>query len=170
MNIATAEAITSSSKLRLAESDRPDVSIVWIYPNPSDFDIGTSSTPVYSIPIYATADYIPHTGIYLDSLAPKIYHRNPEMVKAYLACHPEIEGFIKASQPALISAFGNPVDIVLEVMAYPEETLHSTLIGWIQSIDDVYEGLEKFERFQDEWFLDHLTEISDKFNFNIETK
>lgn len=100
----------------------------------------------------------------------KIDYRNPEMVKAYLAQYPEIGDFIRNSWPALVSTFGELVEIILEVMVYPEETDYRTLVGWIQSTDDVYEGLEKFEQFQDEWFLDYITEIGDKFNFNIETK
>ena len=64
----------------------------------------------------------------------------------------------------------NSIEIVLEVLTYPDETVHEELVGWIQSTDDVSEGLAKLGRFEDEWFLDHMAEIGHKFNFNIETK
>ena len=100
----------------------------------------------------------------------KIHYRNAKAVDVYLTRHPGIMDFIKAAWPALIRCFGKPVDIVLEVMTYPEEAPYEELVGWIQSTDDVYVGLEKFERFEDEWFLDHLEQVGDRFNFNIETK
>jgi hypothetical protein len=99
----------------------------------------------------------------------RIFYRNPEAVITYLACHPEIEDFLNAAWPFLEESFGTPVDIVLEVMSYPEED-YDELVGWIQSTDSVYEGLEKFEQFEDEWLLDNLDKVIDKFSFNIETK
>ena len=114
------------------------------------------------------------TTPFLDSVKspplPKISYRNPDEVKAYLACHPELESFLASAWPALIRCFGEPVDIILEVMTYPDEEIYQELVGWIQSTDDVQEGLEKLERFEDEWFLDHLSEVDNKFNFNIETR
>ena len=103
-------------------------------------------------------------------LSDKIHYRNDKAVDVYLTRHPGIMDFIKAAWPALTRCFGKPVDIVLEVMTYPEEAPYEELVGWIQSTDDVYVGLEKFERFEDEWFLDHLEQVGDRFNFNIETK
>jgi hypothetical protein len=98
-----------------------------------------------------------------------VSYRNRE-VETYLARHPEIEDFIQTAWPALVECFEGPVDIVLEVITYPDEIGHEELVGWIQSTDDVDKGLEKLERFEDEWFLDHMAEVDNKFNFNIETK
>lgn len=69
-----------------------------------------------------------------------------------------------------MNCFKGPVDIVLEVISDPEKVAHEEMVGWIQSADDVFTGLEKFERFEDEWFLDHMAQVDDKFSFNIETK
>ena len=80
-------------------------------------------------------------------LSSRVSHRNPEAVRTYLARYPEIENFLKAAWPALVRCFGGPVDIILEVMAYPEEATYEELVGWIQSTDSVYEGLEKLELF-----------------------
>jgi hypothetical protein len=100
----------------------------------------------------------------------RISNRNPEMVSAYLTRHPEVWRLLEAAWPALVRCFGGPVDIVLEVITYPEEKAHEELVAWVQSTDDVYEGLDKLERFDDEWFLDHLELAGDGVNFNIETK
>lgn len=100
----------------------------------------------------------------------RISYRNPEMVEAYLTRYPEISDFLEAAWPVLLRCFGGPVDIVLEVITHPDEAAYRDLVGWIQSTEDVRTALEKLERFEDEWFLDHITLIGDKFNFNIETR
>jgi hypothetical protein len=100
---------------------------------------------------------------------PQLIHRNPEAVEDFLARYPQIFDFIQAAWPELIECFGGPVDIVLELITFPDESAHEELVGWIQSTDDVIDGLEKFERFEDEWFLDHMDKVGDKFNFNLET-
>ena len=100
----------------------------------------------------------------------RISYRNPDEVMAYLERYPEIEGFMEAAQPELTRYFGRTVHVILEVITYPEESDHQEeLVGWIQSSDDVDEGLDKLGRFDDDWFLDHMDEINGKFNFNIET-
>ncbi len=103
-------------------------------------------------------------------VVPRISYRNPKAVNAFLADHPEIEDFLEVAWPVLVRCFKGPVDVVLEVMTYSEETIYQELVGWIQSTDDVYEGLEKLERFEEEWFLDHMAKVGNKFNFNIESK
>jgi hypothetical protein len=103
-------------------------------------------------------------------LDPKISYRNPMAVEAYLTRHPEVVDFIEMAWPYLVSFFGQEIDVALEVLTYPEEAAHEELVGWVQWPGDVHEGLERLERFDDEWFLDHMTEVETKFNFNIETK
>jgi hypothetical protein len=100
----------------------------------------------------------------------RVSYRNPEMVETYLACYPEINDFLAAAWPVLVRCFGGPVDIVLEVMTYPDEAAYRELVGWIQSTEDIRTALDKLERFEDEWFLDHITLIGGRFNFNIETR
>jgi hypothetical protein len=104
----------------------------------------------------------------LPTIRPNISCRN-QAAKTFLGYYPEIEQFLENSWPALTSHFGDDIAVVLELLTYPEPGGHSELVGWIQSHDDVYEGLDKLERFKDEWFLDHIDEIEDRFNFNIET-
>ena len=100
---------------------------------------------------------------------PRISYENREKVRAFLDRHPEIRTFIRAALPALHKCFGSAVSVVLEVLVYPEQSGPEELVAWIQSTDEVYEGLEKLERFEDEWFLDHLAETGGIFNFNVET-
>ena len=85
-------------------------------------------------------------------------------VASFLREHPEIKPFLQAARPTLDKCFEKPVDIVLEVMS------NTQLVGWIQNMDDVNEGLAKLDRFDKEWFLDHMAEVGNKFNFNIETR
>lgn len=102
---------------------------------------------------------------------PGVSYRNPVAVEDYLARYPEIEGFIEAAWPALVECFDDAIEIVLEVLTYPaDETIQEELVGWIQSTDEVDEGLAKLDRFEDEWYLDHMSEVGNKFNFNIETR
>jgi hypothetical protein len=105
-----------------------------------------------------------------ESIHPSVYYRNPEAVRAYLASYPEIESFLEVTLPVLFRCFGGPVNIVLEVMNYPEKGAYDELVGWIQSTDGVSEGLGKLERFEDEWLFEQLGRVGNKFNFNIEFK
>lgn len=88
-----------------------------------------------------------------------------------MARYPDVEGFLEVACPVLTEYFGDSVEIVLEVLAYSTgETTHEELVGWIQSTDDINEGLARLSRFEDEWFLNHMDEVDHKFNFNIETR
>ncbi len=115
-------------------------------------------------------EMFPISGENIQPIPPSISYWNPEAVQAFLALHPKINDFIKAAWPSLVKCFGEPVDIVLEVMRYPEAGAYDELVGWIQSTAEVETGLEKLAQFEDEWFLDHLAEIGNIFNFNIEFK
>lgn len=111
------------------------------------------------------------TFIETSSVYPPVSYRNPDAVESYLARYPEVEDFIAAAWPALVECFDDSIEIVLEVLSYSaDETTQEELVGWIQSTDDVDDGLTKLERFEDEWYLDHMDEIGHKFNFNIETR
>ena len=99
-----------------------------------------------------------------------ISYRNNKVVVDFLNQNPKVSGFISLAQSALVKNFGYPVDIILEVMADPDHDDFEELVAWIQSSDSINEGLEKLERFDDEWFLDHLDLVGNKFSFNIETR
>jgi hypothetical protein len=102
--------------------------------------------------------------------SPRVSYRDYESVRAYLDAYPEIEAFLEEAGPGLVRRFGSSVEVVLEVISYPQESAYSELVGWIQSTDAVSEGLEKLERFEDEWLFEQLTRVGNRFNFNIEFK
>jgi hypothetical protein len=102
--------------------------------------------------------------------SPRVSYRDYESVRAYLTAYPEIEGFLEEAWLGLVRCFGSSVEIVLEVISYPQDGAYSELVGWIQSTDAVSEGLEKLERFEDGWLLEQLARVGNRFNFNIEFK
>lgn len=103
-------------------------------------------------------------------VSPILTYRNSEAVKDYLNRHPDLEDFINRAWPAVVECFGGPVEIVLELLTYPDESAHQELVGWIQSTDTVEVGLERLEQLENTWFLDHMDQVGDRFNFNIETR
>ncbi len=98
----------------------------------------------------------------------RVAFRNPAAVVAFLERHQEIEPFLALALPALTKCFDAPIEVDLEVMSYAYATAYDELVGWIQSTDDVATGMKKLDRFEEEWFLDHMDMVHNKFNFNIE--
>jgi hypothetical protein len=64
--------------------------------------------------------------------------------------------------------FGKDVSVILEVMTYPGEESYDELVGWIQSTDEIEIGLDKLEKFEEEWLTEHLQNVGNVFNFDIE--
>ena len=101
---------------------------------------------------------------------PVIFYRNQKKVESFLALYPDINKIIKECWPDLIKHFGESVSIILEVMVHSEKEAYEEIIAWIQSTDEIDEGLNKLDLFLDKW-LTKQTEIADNtFNFNIEFK
>jgi hypothetical protein len=98
----------------------------------------------------------------------QIAYRNSDLVETYLATHPEIPDFLKQVWPSLEAYFGETIQLVLEVMTYPEEVGSNELVGWIQMTGDINEGLDKLEQFEAEWLEEQLRKVGANFNFNIE--
>lgn len=99
---------------------------------------------------------------------PRIYLRNGNDVRAFLASHPRVEPFLSISWPFLIKHFGPQVQVTLELMQYPGEQVEPELVAWIQCSDPVLTGLAELDAFQEEWFLDQIDDINARFNFNLE--
>jgi hypothetical protein len=147
------EAMSNSASVHVVV--RPEIAVWGNWTTEIEFE---ASSPL--------CDWLPR----LEPSLVRISYRNSPMVQAYLACHPEIWGFLEEARPVLAEIFGGLVDIVLEVITYPEEGAEDELVAWIQSTNTVDEGLEKLDRFEDEWAIDHLTSVATRFNFNIETR
>jgi hypothetical protein len=95
--------------------------------------------------------------------------KNAPLVEGFIREHPEIVSFIEAAKPYLNKYFGQPLDLVLEVIHYPEPGANDELVAWIQSSYEIEEGLDRLEQFEDEWYLDNMGEVGRYFNINIET-
>lgn len=104
----------------------------------------------------------------LSPILPKMSYRNGEEVIAFLTMHPGLNKFIEAASPALTKHFGDGVEVVLEVIDYPYANAESELVGWVQITGSIQDSLKKFDQFVDEWFLDHMAEVTHRFNFNVE--
>lgn len=101
---------------------------------------------------------------------PIIFYRNPEKVENFLALYPDIVKMIKECWPDLIKYFGESVSVILEVMVHNEEDAYEEIIAWIQSTDEIDEGLNKLDLFLDKWLTKQIETADDTFNFNIEFK
>jgi len=101
---------------------------------------------------------------------PIIFYRNPEKVENFLALYPDIINMIKECWPDLIKYFGESVSVILEVMVHNEEDAYEEIIAWIQSTDEIDEGLNKLDLFLDKWLTKQIEIADDIFNFNIEFK
>lgn len=124
---------------------------------------------IVSYPSMCRTDVIWSDSIGEQYFTPQILHRNHEEVVSYLENNPEISGFVNKCGQDLVKFFGSSVSIVLEVMEHHTESdSYKELIGWIQSTDDVQNGMEKLEKFEDIWLQDQINKLGNKFNFNIE--
>ena len=101
---------------------------------------------------------------------PIIFYRNPEKVENFLALYPDIVKMIKECWPDLIKYFGESVSVILEVMVHNEKDAYEEIIAWIQSTDEIDEGLNKLDLFLDKWLTKQIEIADDTFNFNIEFK
>lgn len=98
-----------------------------------------------------------------------IFHcKDKEKVEIFIQDKDYILPFIKQSILYLVKYFGQPLEITLEVMSFPEDATEDELIAWIKSSDEIETGLDKLEGFNDEWFLDRMQEVDYCFNFNLE--
>src|SRR5215213_1707571 len=71
----------------------------------------------------------------------KIHYRNAPQVREFLTEHSEINAFLQASWPALVRYFGQEVEVILQVLQYPDEQAEPELVGWIQIDADVETGM-----------------------------
>ncbi|MDM8548626.1 hypothetical protein QUF72_01060 [Desulfobacterales bacterium HSG2] len=108
-------------------------------------------------------DHIIFSGDFNES-EPNIGQIKKETVK-FLEDHLEIQAIIKESLPALADCFGTPLKVVLEI--FPDDG-NPKMIGWIQSADNIKEGMEKFDQFENWYISKNFDLLTDNFNFSIE--
>lgn len=132
--------------------------------------IYTSNTELRDITLAFEQINAPRSSRPSLSALPKIHYRNAPQVREFLAVHSEINTFLEVSWPVLVKYFGQEVEVVLQVLHYPDEQAEPELVGWIRIDADVETGMQQFDAFEEEWFLDHAHELNSRFNFNLEFK
>ena len=104
------------------------------------------------------------------AVLPKVHYRNDKEVGTFLTAQPRLIQFLQAAWPILTKHFGKEIELILEVITYPYAIAQDELVGWIQFAGSIDDGLAKLDRFVDEWFLDHMEEVNNQFNFNVEVR
>jgi len=97
-----------------------------------------------------------------------IFYSQPEEAIEFLSTNPSIELFINNCWSDLLKFFGQSVCVKLDVMKHYGENPYKELIGWIQSKEEIEEGLDKLDLFCEKWLKEQIKLCDNKFNFNIE--
>jgi hypothetical protein len=85
----------------------------------------------------------------------------------YLQSHSELINFLLESHYYLEKYFGVSAKFELEVVQDPEAQ-HEQLIVYINIPLPVDEALTRLDRFDNDWFLDHINLLGHLINFNLE--
>ena len=89
-------------------------------------------------------------------------------INDYLQSHSELINFLLESHYHLEKYFGTSAKFELEVVHDPEAQ-HEQLIVYINTSLSVDEALIRLDRFDNDWFLDHVNWIGHFINFNLKT-
>lgn len=85
----------------------------------------------------------------------------------YIHSHPELDNFLLESHNYLVKYFGTSAKFGLEVVHDPEAR-HEQLFVYINTLMPDGEALIRPDRFDNDWFLDHINWIGHLINFNLE--
>jgi hypothetical protein len=106
----------------------------------------------------------PATSYKLDSL---YEYRNQNDVAHYLQSYPGLNDFLEESYYHVRKYFGATAKLALEVIREPEAQ-YKQLMVYINTSLPVDEALNRLDRFDNQWFLDHINQIGHLINFNLE--
>lgn len=101
------------------------------------------------------------------------------LASAYSLCNDDVANFVykrhalvrflNEAQSELARHFGE--DVRVELRLFYDSAGEPDLVGWIQcdgrNLDN---ALDRLFTFEDAWFLDHMNDIDERFNFNIEAR
>lgn len=87
-----------------------------------------------------------------------------EKVKDYLLVRPELLDIISEAQVVIRNIFPKNILIKAEVFEFMDESGGDELLVTIQSPEDVYDYLEKFD---EDWWFGKMVEASGNLNFTI---
>ena len=94
-------------------------------------------------------------------------YRNSDAVVRYLQSHPQLINFLQESHYYLLKHFESTSKFALEVIHDPEAQ-HQQLIVYINTPMSVDEALNRLDKLDTEWFLDHINSVGHLINFNLE--
>jgi hypothetical protein len=95
--------------------------------------------------------------------------RNPDEVKRFLGEHKLIISVLLNARSIVEEFFGNDVPVALEVVIDPEALSKKQLFGYISTGSmPLDEAFERFNAFDESWFLKQYDLTDGLFNFNLE--
>jgi len=95
--------------------------------------------------------------------------RNPDEVKRFLREHKLIIPVLLNTRSIVEEFFGNEVPVALEVVIDPEALNNKQLFGYISTGSMPQdEAFERFNAFDESWFLKQYDLTDGLFNFNLE--
>jgi len=97
-------------------------------------------------------------------------YRNPDKVESFLKDYPSIRSYIKSILPSVPKYFGEKSKVILELMEFKTEKPFNELVAWIQFSGDLDDGLDRLDKFENDFLLNRIEEFCGLFNFNIEFK
>lgn len=97
-------------------------------------------------------------------------YRNPEKVESFLKNYRNIESYIENILPSVQKHFGKKSKVILELMEFKTEKPFNELVAWIQFSGDLDDGLDRLDKFENDFLLNRMEEFSGLFNFNLEFK
>ncbi|MBE3142180.1 MAG: hypothetical protein IMZ53_16530 [Thermoplasmata archaeon] len=95
--------------------------------------------------------------------------RNPDEVKSFLREHKLIIPVLLNTRSIVEEFFGNKIPVALEVVIDPEALNNKQLFGYISTGSMPQdEAFERFNAFDESWFLKQYDLTDGLFNFNLE--
>jgi hypothetical protein len=94
-------------------------------------------------------------------------YRNCDEVTHYLQAYPKLINFLQESYDRLLKLFGTTAKFALEVVRDPEAQ-YKQLMVYINTSLPVDAALNRLDRLDHEWFLDHVKSLGHLINFNLE--
>src|SRR5687767_12060188 len=90
-----------------------------------------------------------------------------ESVQTFLSQYPFLKPILQEAEARVAEFFGDDAEIIYRVIHDPEIASFVALWGHIWLDLTVDEAHDRFEKFDENWYLDLPFEIRDKLNFQI---
>ena len=91
----------------------------------------------------------------------------PEQVAHYLQTYPLLVPTLLEAHERLLRLFG-PVQVRLEVVKEPEAPGYTTLFGYIVTSLAPDEAGKRLQQFDRSWFLQQMSRLQGRLNFDVE--